>query len=108
MRAILEVVARENAAKVQGALYRIAELASAAEDMQEFYRAIHEVVGELMDARNFYIALYDEERQLINCAVPRRRRRQGLPRLQASGSRSAVATRAGRPVTSFARVSRNS
>ena len=34
--------------------------------MQEFYRAIHEVVGELMYANNFYIALYDEERQLIN------------------------------------------
>src|SRR3954463_5522302 len=34
--------------------------------MQEFYGAIHEVVGELMDAKNFYIAIYDEERQLIN------------------------------------------
>ena len=56
-------MARENAEKVQGALYRIAELASAAQDMQEFYRAIHEVVGELMDARNFFIALYDEERR---------------------------------------------
>ncbi len=55
-----------HAAKVQDALYRIAELASAAQDMQEFYRAIHEVVGELMDAQNFYIALYDEERQRIN------------------------------------------
>ena len=54
------------AAKVQDALYRIAELASAAQDMQEFYRAIHGVVGELMDARNLYIALYDDERQLIN------------------------------------------
>ena len=54
------------AAKLQGALYRIAELASAAEDMQEFYRAIHEVVGELMPAKNFFIALYDDQRQLIN------------------------------------------
>ena len=54
------------AAKVQDALYRIAELASAAQDMQEFYRAIHEVVGELMPAKNFFIALYDEQRQLIN------------------------------------------
>jgi PAS domain S-box-containing protein len=54
------------AAEVQRALYRIAELASAAEDMQEFYRAIHEVVAELMPAKNFYIALYDEQRQLIN------------------------------------------
>jgi PAS domain S-box-containing protein len=57
---------RDNAAKVQAALYRIAELASAAEDMQEFYRAVHEVVGELMDAQNLYIALYDEERRRIN------------------------------------------
>ena len=51
------------AAKVQDALYRIAELASAAQDMQEFYRAIHEIVGELMYAKNFFIALYDEERR---------------------------------------------
>src|SRR5207253_4452847 len=65
-RAILEIVGRENSEKVQSALYRIAELASAAQDMQEFYRAIHEVVGELMYANNLFIALYDEERQLIN------------------------------------------
>ena len=57
---------RENAEKVQGALYRIAELASAAQDMQEFYRAIHAVVGELMYADNFFIALYEEDRQLVS------------------------------------------
>jgi PAS domain S-box-containing protein len=57
---------RAHAAKVQDALYRIAELASAAGDMQEFYRAVHEVVGELMYARNFFIALYDDERKLIS------------------------------------------
>ena len=34
--------------------------------MQDFYRAVHAVVGELMYANNFFIALYDEERQLIN------------------------------------------
>ncbi len=54
------------AAKVQDALYRIAELASAAQDMQEFYRAVHAVIGELMNATNLYIALYDDERKLIN------------------------------------------
>jgi hypothetical protein len=53
------------AERVQSALYRIADLASAAEDMQAFYRAVHAVVGELMDASNFYIALYEEARQLI-------------------------------------------
>ena len=53
-------------AKVQDALYRIAETAASAHDMQEFYRAIHSIVGELMYANNFYIALYDEERGAIN------------------------------------------
>jgi PAS domain S-box-containing protein len=59
-------VGGENAEKVQRALYRIAELASAAQDLQEFYRAIHEVVGELMFAENFFIAIWDEERRLIS------------------------------------------
>ena len=57
---------RRGADKVQEGLYRIAELASAAQDMQEFYRAVHAVIGELMNANNFFIALYDEERQLIS------------------------------------------
>ncbi len=64
----LEAVEAEHAhgAKVQVALYRIAELASAARDLQEFYRAIHGVIAELMYANNFYIAVYDEERRLIS------------------------------------------
>src|SRR5690348_15106941 len=57
---------RARAAAVQDVLYRIAALASVARDLQEFYRAIHAVVGELIDARNFFLALYDEERRLIN------------------------------------------
>jgi signal transduction histidine kinase/CheY-like chemotaxis protein/HPt (histidine-containing phosphotransfer) domain-containing protein len=52
--------------KVQDALYRIAETASAAHDMQEFYAEIHRIIGELMYAANFYIVLYDEDRQMIN------------------------------------------
>src|SRR5436190_9121379 len=41
--------------RVQALLYRIAETASAAQDMQEFYAAIHSIVSELMYAENFYI-----------------------------------------------------
>jgi len=55
-----------DAAKVQAALFRIAELAGAARDLQEFYAATHAIVGELMYAENFFIALHDEERQLIS------------------------------------------
>ena len=57
---------RRSAEKVQDALFRIAELAGAARDMKEFYAAIHAIVGELMFAGNFYIALYDPDRQRIN------------------------------------------
>ena len=57
---------RERAEKVQNALYRIAETASTAEDMQAFYAEMHRIVGELMYADNFYIALYDDERQAMN------------------------------------------
>ena len=64
----LEAVEAERAhgATLQGALYRIAELASAARDLQEFYGAIHDVISELMHASNFFIALYDDARQLIS------------------------------------------
>ncbi|MCV0403480.1 MAG: GAF domain-containing protein [Chloroflexi bacterium] len=56
----------ESSERVQAALYRIAETASAAADMPSFYAAIHEIVGELMYADNFFIALYDDRRSLIN------------------------------------------
>jgi diguanylate cyclase (GGDEF)-like protein/PAS domain S-box-containing protein len=57
---IREVTERKRAELLQRALYRIAETASAAEDMEQFYKAIHKIVGELMYARNFYISIFDE------------------------------------------------
>jgi signal transduction histidine kinase/CheY-like chemotaxis protein len=58
--------ARARGQKVQEALFRIADAASAVQDMAEFYPAIHAIVRELMYGDNFYIALYDDERQLMN------------------------------------------
>jgi GAF domain-containing protein/DNA-binding response OmpR family regulator len=56
----------ERAERVQDALYRIAEAAAAARDLQAFYATIHSIVGSLIPARNMYIALYDADRQRIN------------------------------------------
>ncbi|MGH9457177.1 MAG: hypothetical protein ACRD2J_06000, partial [Thermoanaerobaculia bacterium] len=47
-------------ARLQAALFRIADLTLACEDLDALYRSIHQVVAELMDATNFYIAVYDE------------------------------------------------
>ena len=65
---------RARAIAVQAALYRIAEAASAADDMPAFYRTIHEIVGELMYAENLYIALYDDEREPHELPLLRRPR----------------------------------
>jgi len=51
---------------LNSALLRIAEKASSAGDLQQFYAAIHNIVAELMYARNFYIALHDAETQLLS------------------------------------------
>ncbi|GAB3100488.1 putative bifunctional diguanylate cyclase/phosphodiesterase [Lysobacter terrae] len=52
-----EVSERERGERLQAALYRIAALASFDETSGAFYRHVHAIVGELIDARNFYIAL---------------------------------------------------
>jgi diguanylate cyclase (GGDEF)-like protein/PAS domain S-box-containing protein len=57
---IRDITERKRAEKLQAVLYRIAQTASAVEDVEAFYEQIHGIVGELMYARNFYIALYDE------------------------------------------------
>jgi hypothetical protein len=52
--------------KIQKALYQIATPASAVTDMQEFYTAMHRIVGKLMYARNFYVTLYDPDTQMAS------------------------------------------
>src|SRR3989304_305989 len=51
--------------KIQKALYEIADAASAVKDMQSFYKKLHKIVGKLMYAENFFIALYDKPSDLI-------------------------------------------
>jgi two-component system, cell cycle sensor histidine kinase and response regulator CckA len=50
---------------LHSALYRITQKTSSADDLQQFYAAVHGIVGELMYARNFYIAVYDPVTQLL-------------------------------------------
>ena len=52
-----EVIERQRGEKLQAALFRIAELGSTSGSVEEFYAAVHRVVGELLYAGNFYIAL---------------------------------------------------
>ena len=64
----------EAQAQVDTALYRIAQAASAVTDMQEFYAAMHGIVGELMDAQ-----------QLLHRPLRRRTPDDQLPLLRGRG-----------------------
>jgi PAS domain S-box-containing protein len=57
---------RKKSEQINEALYEISEAAYAASDMMALYKKIHEVVDTLMRAKNFYIALYDEETELLS------------------------------------------
>jgi PAS domain S-box-containing protein len=61
-----DVTERRRAEQVQAATYRISEAANTAATLPGLYRAVHAIVGELMPARNLYIALYDEASQTIS------------------------------------------
>ena len=52
--------------KIQTALYKIANAAGTIEDMQEFFGEVHKIISELMYARNFFIAQYDESTGLVS------------------------------------------
>ena len=57
-RDITETVKAE---KLQSCLFRIAQLSRETVSLDAFYAEVHSIVGELMNAKNFYIAEYQEE-----------------------------------------------
>jgi two-component system cell cycle sensor histidine kinase/response regulator CckA len=61
-----DISEQKRAEALHSALYRITQKTSSADDLQQFYAAVHGIVGELMYARNFYIAVYDPLTQLLS------------------------------------------
>ncbi len=60
-----ELAERRQGEALQRALYQIAALSSADSGEHEHYARLHDIVGRLMDARNFIIATYDEAAGMI-------------------------------------------
>jgi len=61
-----DITEQKRAEELNSALYAIAARTHSAEDPQDFFAAIHTIVGQLMNAKNFYIALYESETQLLS------------------------------------------
>ncbi|WP_225876249.1 bifunctional diguanylate cyclase/phosphodiesterase [Lysobacter solisilvae (ex Woo and Kim 2020)] len=60
-----EIVERQRGERLQRALFRIAELSITSDTLQRFYAQVHDVVGELLYARNFYIAQVSDAGDMI-------------------------------------------
>ncbi|HEY6763658.1 MAG TPA: PAS domain S-box protein [Candidatus Sulfotelmatobacter sp.] len=56
----------KRAAALNSALYRVAEKTGSANNLQQFFAAVHSIVDELMYARNFAIALHDPATDTIS------------------------------------------
>jgi len=61
-----DISEQKRAEELNAALYAIAARSQSAEDLQQFYASIHNIVGQMMYARNFYIAIYDPQSQLLS------------------------------------------
>lgn len=56
-----DITERKQAESLQTALYAISEAAHAAEDLGTLFQQIHRIIGQLLPAHNFSVALCDEK-----------------------------------------------
>ncbi len=61
-----DVSERKLAEALRTAVYEISQAADRASDLGGLFNAVHEIIGRVMPARNFYISLYDGERDIIS------------------------------------------
>lgn len=61
-----DITERKRNESIQAAIYAISEAAHAAEDLPTLYQRIHQIIGELLPADNFAIALYDERKDELS------------------------------------------
>ncbi|NTU51636.1 MAG: PAS domain-containing protein [Candidatus Aminicenantes bacterium] len=57
---------RKLAEILQNAVYRIAQAADTSAGLEGLFRSVHAIIGTVMPAENFYIALYDGAQDLIS------------------------------------------
>jgi two-component system cell cycle sensor histidine kinase/response regulator CckA len=64
--AVTDITDRRKSQDIQSAIFEISEAARSAGTLDELFASLHTVVGRLMAAENFYIALYDPETDLLS------------------------------------------
>ena len=60
-----DITAQKHIESLQAASYQIATIANSDISLNDLYHTIHRVVSGLMEAKNFYIALWDREHNTL-------------------------------------------
>ena len=60
-----DITEQDRMQRLQSTLYRISQAANRARTPEDLYPFIHKIISESMPAKNFYIALYNEENDII-------------------------------------------
>ena len=61
-----DISERKRAEKLQNAVYRIAQATDTAGTLDDLFKAVHIIIKDVMPASNFYIALYDQDRDILS------------------------------------------
>ena len=61
-----DITNRKHNEVLQHVIFQIAEAATTVSAMDELYQTIHQLLGKIINVNNFYIALYDHEKQLLS------------------------------------------
>jgi PAS domain S-box-containing protein len=63
---IRDATHRKRTEQLKDSIFRISAAAVSSDSLEDLGRSIHQVIADLMPARNFYIALYDPEAHIIS------------------------------------------
>lgn len=58
---VRDITERQRMSNVQSSLFRISEAANVSDSLEDLLRAVHKILGGLIDTTNFYVALYDSK-----------------------------------------------
>ena len=63
---IEDVTSKKQSQKLQDAIYQVAQSANTTQTLDELIAKIHTIIGELMNANNFFLALLDDQTKTIS------------------------------------------
>lgn len=63
---VRDISERKKSEQLQQTIFEISEKTFVSRDLNDLYKAIHQILGQLMNVDNFYIALYNADRELLS------------------------------------------